>query len=166
MGSKDPTFLGKIKNFWDNQLKKNDDLIFVICGSASSRIEKNILSHTGFVGRISYTLTLEELRLADCAKFWPKNIAVYEIFKVLSITGGVPKYLEEVLPKNSAEDNIQRLCFNKGGFLVSEFAKIFSDIFIRKTHYYKEIIKVLLQGPKAQTEICQALDVNRHVRIP
>ncbi|WP_353272404.1 AAA family ATPase [Wolbachia endosymbiont (group A) of Urophora cardui] len=36
MGSKDPTFLGKIKNFWDTQLKNNNKLIFVVCGSASS----------------------------------------------------------------------------------------------------------------------------------
>src|SRR5260221_14568122 len=58
MGSKDPTFLGKIKNLWDLQLKKNDHLIFIVCGSASAWIEKNILSGTGFVGRISFTFTL------------------------------------------------------------------------------------------------------------
>ena len=91
MGSEEPTFLGKIKNLWDLYLKKNDKLVFIICGSASAWIEKNILSSTGFVGRISYTLTLEELELADCGAFWPKNIAAYEKLKVLAITGGVPK---------------------------------------------------------------------------
>ena len=166
MGSKDPTFLGKIKNFWDTQLKKNDDLIFVVCGSASSWIEKNILSHTGFVGRISYTLSLDELPLADCDKFWPENISAYEKFKVLSITGGIPKYLEEILPKKTAEENIQRLCFSKGGFLVDEFEQIFSDIFLRKTDYYKKIIKALVNGPKEQTEICDLLGISRHGRIP
>jgi hypothetical protein len=35
--------------------------VFAVCGSASSWIEENLLSSTGFVGRISYTLTLEEL---------------------------------------------------------------------------------------------------------
>ena len=43
MGSEDPTFMGKIKNLWDDYLKNNHKLIFVICGSASSWIEKNIL---------------------------------------------------------------------------------------------------------------------------
>ena len=43
MGSEDPTFLPKIKNLWDLYLKKNDKLIFIICGSASSWIEKNIM---------------------------------------------------------------------------------------------------------------------------
>ena len=64
LGMDEPTFLGKIKNFWDKHLKRNDQLIFIVCGSASAWIEKNILSSAGFVGRISYTLTLEELPLS------------------------------------------------------------------------------------------------------
>src|SRR5262249_39520768 len=91
MGSKDPSFLGKIKNFWDLQLKENDKLVFVICGSASSWIEKNILNSTGFVGRISLTLTLEALPLSDCNQFWSDNISAYEKYKVLAVVGGIPK---------------------------------------------------------------------------
>ena len=107
MGINEPTFLGKIKNFWDNHLKKNDQLIFIVCGSASAWIEKNILNSTGFVGRISYTLTLEELPLSDCKQFWPKNIAAFEKLKVLAVTGGIPKYLEEINTKLPAEENIR-----------------------------------------------------------
>lgn len=161
MGSKDPTFLGKIKNFWDEQLKENTHLVFVVCGSASAWIQENILSSTGFVGRISFTLTLEELPLSDCAKFWSNHISAYEKFKILSITGGIPKYLEEINPKQSAEENIKRLCFTKGGFLVEEFEKIFSDIFLRKTQYYKKIIRALSDGPKEQNDIIKALDLHR-----
>ena len=165
MGFKDPTFLGKIKNLWDLKLKNNDRLVFVICGSASSWIEKNILSHTGFLGRISLTLTLNELPLSDCEKFWPKNIAVYEKLKVLSVTGGVPKYLEEIKPKQSAEDNIKRLCFTEGGFLVDEFEKIFSDIFLRKSTLYKKIIMALSQGAKEQTELQHVLNLKTIGRL-
>jgi uncharacterized protein len=166
MGSKDPTFLGKIKNFWDMQLKQNDQLIFVVCGSASSWIEKNILSSTGFVGRVSFTLTLNPLPLPDCAQFWPDNVSGYEKFKMLSVTGGIPKYLEEILPHKSAEENINRLCFSKGGFLVDEFEQIFSDLFIRNTDYYKRIVKVLIDGAKEQSEICTLLGVDHYGRIP
>jgi AAA+ ATPase superfamily predicted ATPase len=52
MGMKDPTFLGNLKNSWDQHLKKNPQLILIVCGSVSSWIEKNILSSTGFVGRV------------------------------------------------------------------------------------------------------------------
>ena len=165
LGSKDPSFLGKIKNFWDLQLKENDKVIFVMCGSASAWIEKNILSNTGFVGRVSLTLTLNELPLQDCDKFWPKNISAYEKFKVLSITGGVPKYLEEINPKQSAEENIKRLCFSKGGFLVDEFKQIFSDIFLRKSAFYQKILRALSNGAKDVGGICKILQIKQHGRI-
>lgn len=44
IGSKDPDFLGKLKNIWDMQLSKNPDLTIVVCGSVSGWIEGNILS--------------------------------------------------------------------------------------------------------------------------
>lgn len=157
MGSEDPTFLAKIKNFWDLQLKKNSQLLFVICGSASAWIEENILSSTGFVGRISQTLTLGELPLSDCSKFWPKRVSAYEKLKVLAITGGIPKYLEEIFPHKSAEDNIKRLCFMPEGFLVEEFDRIFSGIFFRESVFYKRILQSLGTGPLTQDEISLAL---------
>lgn len=165
MGSKDPTFLGKIKNLWDLYLKKNDQIVFIVCGSASSWIDENLLSSTGFVGRVSYTLTLKELPLLDCSQFWPKHISPYEKFKILSITGGIPRYLEEIDPKLTAEENIKNLCFTKGAFLVMEFEKIFSDLFLKDSHLYKEIIRVLVSGAKERQEICEKLGIEAGGRI-
>ena len=165
MGSKDKDFLGKIKNIWDLHLKKNDELIFIICGSASAWIEKNIMSSTGFVGRISFTLTLKELTLNECREFWHENIASYEIFKLLSVTGGVPKYLEEINPKQSAEENIKKLCFTQGGILVEEYKQIFSDIFLRDSDFYKKILEVLAKGAKEQIEIQGHLGITSPGRL-
>ena len=165
MGMDEPTFLSKIKQFWDNHLKKNDRLFFVVCSSASAWIENNILSSTGFVGRISYTLTLKELPLSDCRKFWPENISAYEILKVLSVTGGVPKYLEEINSKLSAEENIRQLCFTKGAILVEEFKKIFSNLFLRDSVFYINILETLVSGPKERKEICDILNIEPGGRI-
>lgn len=165
MGSKDPDFLGQIKNMWDLALKKNDSLIFVICGSASSWIEKNILSSTGFLGRISFALTLRELNLEICSQFWPDKISNYEKLKVLSVTGGIPKYLEEINPHKSAEDNIKKLCFTDGGLLVEEYDRIFSDIFLRESSFYKKILLALSLGAKGQTEIQDILGLNTPGRL-
>ncbi len=167
MGSEDATFLGKIKNLWDLQLSKNSQLLFVICGSASAWIEKNILSSTGFVGRISHTLTLEELPLSTCSKFWPKRISAYEKLKLLSVTGGIPKYLEEIYPNKSAEENIRRLCFSPGGFLVEEFDRIFSGIFLRSSNFYKRILEALGTGSRTQVEISRFLSPETKIgRLP
>ncbi len=164
MGSKDSDFLGKFKNAWDIYFKKNVDLIFFLCGSASAWIEKNILSSTGFVGRISYRLVLDELSLSECSQFWPKTggqISNYEKIKVLSVTGGVPRYLEEINPNLSAEENIKDLCFMKGGPLVNEFNDIFSDLFHKKSATYKKIIATLANGSMEIKEIAKALDTGQ-----
>jgi len=139
--NKDSDFPGKLKIAWDTRFKKNDHLVLVLCGSASSWIDKNILKDTDFVGRISLEINLEELPLADCNKFWQKKnlISSMEKLKLLSVTGGVPKYLEEINIKENAEENIKKMCFDKGGILVKEFEKIFNDIFNKRAKIYKKI---------------------------
>ena len=86
--------------------------------------------------------------------------------KVLSVTGGVPKYLEEINTKISAEANIKKLCFTKGGFLVDEFKRIFSDLFLRESEFYKKIVRTLADGSKTEKEICTSIGINRSGRIP
>lgn len=168
MGSLDPDFLGKLKNAWDLHFKKNPQLTLVLCGSASSWIEKNILGNTGFVGRISFTLTVDELPLKDCKEFWGEKshlISAMEKLKILSVTGGVPRYLEEIAARLNAEDNIKNLCFSKGALLVDEFDRIFSSLFLRNSESYKKIVNVLATGDKEFTEICEALNTELSGRI-
>jgi uncharacterized protein len=160
MGSKDPDFLGKLKNGWDLYFKKNDQLILAICGSATAWIDKNILSNTGFLGRESLSLTLEELPLSDCAEFWNSEsdrISSHEKLKLLAVTGGIPRYLEHINPVLSAEENIRRLCFNKSGILFNEFEKIFSDLFSSKNTLYKGIVQCLTEGISDQQTICEKM---------
>lgn len=163
MGSKDHNFLGKLKNAWDLHFKNNPELILIICGSASAWIEKNILSNTGFLGRISFTLTLEELPLHECQQFWAtKNahLSTYEKFKILSVTGGVPLYLEEIDFQKPAEENIKDLCFKKGGLLVREFEQIFSDLFSTRSNQYKSIVQCLADGPVEYGDISKKLGIS------
>ncbi|MEN8237534.1 MAG: ATP-binding protein [Pseudomonadota bacterium] len=164
MGSKDPDFLGKLKNAWDLHYKKNPELIFVLCGSASHWIERNILASTGFLGRISFRLTLDELPIRDCNKFWGgsgSRVSTYEKLKVLSVTGGIPRYLEELKPTLSAEENIKDFCFVKGGILVNEFDEIFSDLFSTRSSTYKRIVKALANGPMEVKEVCRKLGISQ-----
>lgn len=160
MGSKDSEFLGKLKNSWDMYFSKNAQLILILCGSISSWIKENILSSTGFVGRITIDMVLEELPLNVCNAFWhpkEKRISSYEKFKLLSVTGGVPLYLEQIRSDLPAEQNIRDLCFTKGGLLVREFEEIFSDIFSKSTATHKEIVSCLADGPKDLLQICNEL---------
>lgn len=105
MGQYDKDFAGELKTAWDTKFKKHPKLILVLCGSVSTWIEANILNNTGFAGRASQNLVIGELPIDRCREFWGKaagRIAPREILDVLSVTGGVPRYLEEIDPSLSA----------------------------------------------------------------
>lgn len=160
MGDLDASFLPKLKTIWDLHFKKNQELILLITGSNSSWIEKNLLSSTGFVGRVSYQLHLKELPLQRCNEFWQDSrgyIQPYEKFKVLAITGGVPRYLEEIRSDISAEQNLLSLCYQSTGILFHEFEQIFTDLFSRKNHTYKEIMEQVASGAFTMDEIASRM---------
>jgi AAA+ ATPase superfamily predicted ATPase len=164
MGSKDPSFLGKLKNAWDLEFKNNPKLMLILCGSVSSWIEENILKSTGFMGRLSLVLDLEELRLDESNEFL--NVlgfcnSVYERFKILSVTGGVPRYLEEINSSKLADENIKDLCFSKSGILFREFKDIFLDIFARRSKTYEQITAALIGGRKELGEVAEAIGVEK-----
>lgn len=163
MAMGDPTFLPKLKNAWDD-LAKNGELILVVCSSISSWIEKNLLSSTGFVGRVSHHISLEELPITDCLRFQglrSGTASFYDQLKILSVCGGVPKYLEEIVDAQSAEENIRRLCFEPGGLLFREFEQIFSDLFAHRDELYERIVSALANGPLDFTGLCDALGMEK-----
>ncbi|MBN1127375.1 MAG: hypothetical protein JXA71_00205 [Chitinispirillaceae bacterium] len=159
-----PDFSGFLKIAWDTEYSKKSRLVLVLCGSVSSWIEKNVLNNTGFVGRVSLVLTLNELPLSACNGFWHSKadrISGREKLKVLSVTGGVPRYLEEIRPLLSAEENIRRLCFTKEGLLFNEFGQIFHDVFSNRSTTYRKIITALADGSRQQNEISSSIDWER-----
>ena len=165
MGKYDPDFAGELKYAWDNRFKKHDRLMMVLCGSVSTWITRNILQSRGFVGRPSLNLAVDELPLEDCARFWGKRlsrIAPTEIFDILSITGGVPKYLELVNIRRTVEENIRNLCFTPGGILVDEFTDIFTDVFGGRGTAKMRILETLVDGAMSGKEIAESLGVDNN----
>ncbi len=163
MGSKDPEFLSTLKTLWDQGFQQNPNLMLVICGSVSSWIDQNIILSTGFVGRISLVLTLKELSLKESSLFWGSQshkISAQEKLKLLSITGGIPRYLEEIDPHLSAEDNIKKLCFDPSGVLYQDFDVIFSDLFSKRAAKYKEIVLALANGSLERLDLIKRLNIS------
>ncbi len=160
MGSLDPTFLPKLKTAWDRYFKQNPYLVMILSGSNSAWISKNILSSTGFFGRVSLRLLLGELTLPECNGFWGSlsgATSAYEKFKILSVMGGIPRYLEELRPDLSAEANLQRLCFDAEGLLFREFDQIFHDLFQKQGVFYKQIVETLIHSTLSTSELAAKL---------
>lgn len=158
MGLKDPTFISKLKVWWD---KNSIPVLAVFCGSVSTWIEENILKSTAFFGRVNLTITLDPLPIPDSFRLL-KEIGFqgssYDIYKLLSVLGGVPWYLEQVNPNMMANDIIRQLCFEKEGLLVLEFDRIFHDLFNGKGGNYKKILLSLKEGMQPLAAIRKDID--------
>jgi len=135
MGYYDPTFAGTLKMAWDNHLKKHPRLILVVCGSVSTWIRENIIDDGQFLGRRSLDVVVPELPLCECIRFWDpvrERLDMREIIDMMSVTGGVPRYLEEVNPALSVNENMRRLCFRPRSPLRTDFDEMFNDVITRQ----------------------------------
>ena len=152
----DAMFSGTLKIAWDNYFKKHQRLIFVVCGSVSTWIKENIIDDGSFYGRRSLDIVVPELSLSECVKFWGRaagRIDVREIIDILSVTGGVPRYLEEIAPAVSANENIRRLCFRPKGILREDFDEMFSDSISRLPTLTASVVRALTDGALSATEV-------------
>ena len=168
LGYYDPTFADTLKIAWDNYWKPKDRLIVVLCGSVSSWIKENIIDNGEFMGRRSLDLIVNELPLSDCVRFWgphAQRLSSTEIFDVLSVTGGVPRYLEEVSPSLSAADNIRRLCFSPKGVLREDFDDMFNDVITNQPRFTCEVLRTLVNGKLNVSEVAAALKIEKGGRL-
>jgi hypothetical protein len=158
MAAKDPTFVPKLKVWWDLNLQKFPKLVLILCGSVSTWIDKNIINSTALFGRISLSIELNELTLPECQEFLTSlgfKSSYLDVYRILSVTGGVPWYLEQIRPDETADENLKRLCFKKEGVLVKEFPLMFHDLFSARGTVYKAIVKALLKGMLSLGDICK-----------
>ena len=164
----DTEFPSDLKIAWDNLFKKHDRLILVLCGSVSSWIRDNIIDNSAFMGRRSLDIVMKELPLRECVKFWgaaAERTDACEIFDVLSVTGGVPRYLEEIDPALSAAENIKKLAFAAQGVLRTDFDEMFTDVITRRPKFSGQVLRALVDGPKQSAEIADALGVEKSGNI-
>jgi len=156
MAHYDPTFAGTLKTVWDGHLKRHPKLVLVLCGSVSTWIRDHIVDDGTFYGRRSLDIVVPELPLSECVKFWGRaaeRIDRREIVDVLSVTGGVPRYLEEIDPGATAAENIRRLCFRPKGVLREDFDEMFTDVITRQPTFTGRVLRLLVDGPRSAARI-------------
>ena len=165
MGQYDPQFPGILRSAWETLFHRHDRLVLILCGSVSGWIKDNILNNTGFTGRFSRDYVLGELSLAECAEFWGpvlERVDVKEVFNVLSVTGGVPRYLEEMDPGRTAEENVRRTCFSPDGVLYRDFDAIFNPLYGKRVPEKRAILDLLCAGPMSGAELAEATGRGRN----
>ena len=168
LGHYDETFADLVKIAWDGYWSKHDRLIVVVCGSVSGWIKEHFVDNGAFFGRRSLDLVVKELPLRECVKFWGRaagRIDTREIIDVLSVTGGVPRYLKEIIPGASASTNLERLAFRPNSILRIDFDEMFSDVITKLPTLSGKIIRALMGRPLSVAETAVAVNAGKGGKI-
>ncbi len=150
--------VSQIKFFWDKHWKYHPHLLFIVCGSVTSWMIKNVIRSRALYGRLSDSFLLEPLKPEDVSTFIGKKRGKKEVLEYLLCFGGIPRYLEEFDFNQSIQINIQKKCFLKSGFFFEEAEKIFYSQF-QEARLYRNIVKKIRKTSLSLEEIAHALDM-------
>ncbi len=147
-------FMPALEHFWNSWASNKQDVILVVCGSAASwMISKLINNKGGLHNRVTKRIKLRPFSLRETEEYFRiKNIILdrYQIIQLYMAIGGVPFYLNEIMPGRSAFQEIDRLCFTDGGVLVTEYNNLYRSLF-NSPERHIAIIEALAQKNKGLT---------------
>jgi len=149
-------FLQALDHIWNRFLSKEPRFILVICGSAASwMIAKVIDQKGGLHNRVTARIRLNPFTLAEIAQFLlaqKVRLTPYDQLMLAMVMGGVPHYLKEVLPGQSAVQAIDHCCFRKDGLLRDEFKRLYRSFFDHHDRHV-QIVRELAKHPHGLTRL-------------
>jgi len=131
-------------------------LMLVICGSSEPVMENETLSYDSpFHGRRTAQINIAPFTFFETKRYYP-DFSPFDIAVVYGLTGGVPKYLEQMDPSQSIDDNIRRNFFDSSAFLFEEPSNILRRE-IRDPTFYNAILRAIATGQTKNSEIASAV---------
>ena len=144
-------FMTAFEHFWNGWAAGQDNLMLIVCGSATSWIQDNLInSYGGFYDRVNAEIQLSPFTLRETEELLQmQNVTLsrYDILQLYMTTGGIPMYLSYVYPGLSLAQIIDNLYFNRKAKLKDEFDRLFNSIF-RSPEHYKAIVRLLAKRQK------------------
>ena len=132
-------FLVALEFFWNSWASAQEDMLLVVCGSATSWIINNLFrNHGGLHNRVTGRIYLEPFSLHECEELLRGNgvaLSRQDIMMTYMVFGGIPYYLELLSRRLSLAGNIDALCFSRHGQLRSEFDELFLALFRNAGHH-------------------------------
>jgi len=137
------SFLAAFEWFWNDWASTRRNLIFIVCGSATSWMDEKIANNKGgLFNRQTCKLFLKPFSLNEVEEYLQsKNIewSRYDIVQCYMIMGGIPYYLSLLNSKLSLSQNIDALFFTDRGELSDEFEHLYRTLFTNSASYIKVV---------------------------
>lgn len=158
-------FIRAFEGFWNTWGCHRKNLLVIICGSANSWMENELINnHGGLYGRVTHEIKLSPFNLLECEEYYKsRGIAFsrYDIVQSYMIFGGIPYYMEYMEEGLSLAQNVDKVFFAKDAKLKSEYDRLFESVF-KRPEAIKDIVGFLYSRNMGYTrkKIAETLKVS------
>lgn len=147
-------FVSALDHFWNGWANMRDDIVLIICGSATSWIISKIVhNYGGLHNRLTAQIYLRPFTLRECeqyAKSRRLGMNRQSILETYMILGGIPFYWKLLNASNSWMQNIDQLFFQPNAELKNEFTALYASLF-RSPQPYIDVVTALGQKKVGMT---------------
>lgn len=151
-----PSILQKL---WDEELSQAN-VMLVLCGSAMSFIEKEILAEKNpLYVRATGILKVQPMDFYAAQQFFP-GYSIEDKITAYSVLGGIPHYLKQFSDKCSLAENIVRSILSRGSVLYSEVEFLMHQE-LRETSVYNTVLEAVALGNTQLNDIYQKTQIDK-----
>lgn len=149
-------FLSALEHFWNDWAYYRNDIKLIVCGSATSwMLKKLINARGGLHNRVTHKMLISPFCLEEVEQYFQHygfNYERPEMIDCYMAVGGVAYYLSLFEKNKSVAENIDTLCFTRGGELTDEFDRLYDSLF-KKAENHIAVIHALSSARKGMTRL-------------
>lgn len=143
MDTKGSKFLEAFEWFWNSWGCAREDLLLIVCGSATNWIINKLFKHKGgLYNRAGTKMFIRQFTLSETEQYLKKKGIEYERYDIAQIymmMGGIPYYLKQLEPGRTLADNIDNCFFRTNGKLWDEFDNLYETLFAESEIYVRVV---------------------------
>lgn len=152
--TKNSGFIPALDFFWNSSASWMDNIMLVVCGSATSWMLKNLInSHGGLHKRLTHNIHLRPFDLAITEQYCRMKRGKWDrlsILQIYSILGGIPYYLSLLDFDKSVAENIDSMFFSDDAMLKEEYYALYKSMYSNPDGYMS-IIELLARNKEGLT---------------
>ena len=149
-------FVSALEHFWNGWAFHRNDIILIVCGSATSWIVKKIFKNRGGLhNRLSFKINLKPFTLRECERYASASglaMTRQQILETYMILGGVPYYWSLLKKGISVARNIDEMFFAENARLEGEFSELYAALFKHPDPYIAVVEELASKGTGASRE--------------
>lgn len=131
--------LAALENFWNGWASARNDVVFVVCASATSwMLDKIVHNKGGLYNRLTARIYLKPFRLIECEEYLKSrniNLSRYDILELYMAIGGIPFYWNYIKKGYSVAQNIDAMFFYEDAPMKDEFKYLYASLFKNPQNY-------------------------------